>query len=166
MDRFLIGLILHSDNTKLWNTSKEMFVKIFNKIELRYDLFYFYQPDTLVTNKNSKGLAAFLNAKPNKIKFSGALRDTFDVIDNESSDDFVKMVFIITDNYKKDEEFSSQLILRQYDYSYVFFGVGDKCDSLKKLGLSIHVDNNQLLKEEFYKFIDKMVEERKNGRYV
>lgn len=168
-DRFLIGIILDSIDSKVRNIVKLSFVLAFDKDEIRNDLAYFYKPNnTIVPNRLSKTIATMLMAKSEKIKIHEALRHTFNIINNEVIDDYERWMIIITDNYKEKDETSCSLTLKQQDVSYVFFGVGEKYDkkSLEKLGVVNHVDNPNDLKEEIIKFIDKLIEERINGRYV
>ena len=160
-DRFLIGIILDSTNSKVRNIVKLSFVLAFNKDEIRYDLAYFYKPNTFeVPNRLSKTISSLLMAKSEKIKIYDALNSTFNIINNEITDDYERWVIIITDNYKEKDESSCSLVLQQQqDISYIFFGVGEKYDkkSLEKLGVVNHVDSNNL-KEEIIKFIDKLIE--------
>lgn len=164
-NRFLIGVILDSVNVKVWNTVKESFVLAFNKGKLRHDLVYFYQshihkvPDSL-----AKTTSVLLMAKPEKIKIYNALATTFKVIDNELSDDFQRLVIVIMDNFTKKDVFPCSLVLQQQqEASYVFFGLGEKYDkSLKELGIVVHAENNNDLKQEILNFLDELVEER-NG---
>lgn len=176
-DRFLIGIILDSTDLKVRSIAKLAIVLAFKKEEIRGDLAYFYKPDVFkVPNILSKTIASLLMAKSEKIKLCHALTFTFNIIDNEiiegheyTSENFDRWVIVITDNYKEKDESSCSLVLkRQQDVSYVFFGVGEKYDkkSLEKLGVVNHVDNINDLKEEVIKFINKLIEERINGRYV
>jgi len=168
-ETFLIGIILNSNNVQVWDTVKEAFVLALKRQETRFDLVYFYQTGVMdVGDRLAKGLSRLVTAKPEKIRFTDALRTTLDVVNSQTTHDFQRWLFVITDNYTSKSELISSLILSKQDISYVFFGLGEKYDktSLEKLGMVCHADNPNLLKEEIIKFIDKMVEERKNGRYV
>jgi hypothetical protein len=169
-DRFLIGIILDSTDSKIRDIAKLSFVLAFDKDEIRYDLVYFYKSDDIkVPNRLSKTIAKMIMAKSEKFKLCHALSSTFNIIDNEIIDDYERWVIVVTDNYKEKDEASCSSVLKQQQYSsYVFFGVGEKYDrkSLEKLGVVNHVDNPNDLKEEIAKFIDKLIEERSNGRYV
>ena len=163
-ERFLIGIILDSTNVKICNAVKEAFVQVVNKDGIKHDLVYFYEAGVdKVPNRLSKTGSALLMSKPTKIKIYDALDFTFKVINNELTDDFQRCVVVITDNYKEKDELSCSLVLRQqHEASYIFFGIGDYHESLKKLGEVINVDNIDDLKMKIINFFDKLVEER-NG---
>ena len=169
-NRFLIGIILDLTNSKVRDLAKLSFVLAFNKDGIKYDLAYFYKSNnSKVPDRLSKTIAAMITEKPEKINLCHALNSTFNTIDNEIIDDYERWVVVVTDNYKEKDEASCSSVLKRQQYvSYVFFGVGEKYDkkSLEKLGVVNHVDDPNGLKEEIMKFIDKLIEERDNGRYV
>jgi hypothetical protein len=168
-ERFLIGIILDSNNISVLNAIKTIFVEVFKKAELKCDLMYFYRPDiSKMPDRLPQGISQLLTAKPHKIKLLNALKSTFETINAKVDDDFQKWILIITDKYTGEDEFIYSLTFsNQRDTSYIFFGLGEKYNktSLKNLGVVHHSDEDSL-KNNIIDFIDNLIEERKNGRYV
>lgn len=174
-DAVLAGFVLHTTQEFDGNVKKAI-TKFSSHLD-GDDRLYVYSPDSHeVTLARGRAIGVMLNSRPSAFDVGDAVRHSVLVMDELDEVEYKKVLFVITDKFKKDDLYNCKKAVRhdrEEEFNFVFICLGDcyehvNCDRIVKVFGNIGKLYTQLMEKVWpdLKVVEDVIEEVVRSKVV